>query len=213
MREWFRRTAESLGELYEGALGILFSEVAFPGRVRFVAHAVREIRNRLPDVIAGPKEGGQLQYVNRMDQLCDIWKGEGLPEDGTLPVSVLGKDSPPTALDVPVPRRVYVEVAGLVRDHLRAREKRAEAARRLFEAIDPNNQSAEAMLRPRVQHWLEVTEWFVRRAHDNGLTDADCGAPDLQERFEIFEIGLLALTTPFFEGLRELDEILEDANS
>lgn len=65
LRAWFQRNAPSLGELYEGALRMFFAP-EFPGRVRFVAHAVREIRNRLPDAIAGPKIGGTFQWINKL---------------------------------------------------------------------------------------------------------------------------------------------------
>jgi len=37
LRAWFQRNAFSLGELYEGALRMLFDS-QFPGRTRFVAH-------------------------------------------------------------------------------------------------------------------------------------------------------------------------------
>jgi hypothetical protein len=43
LREWLRRNAPSLAELYEGAVSLLF-DVPIPGYTRFVAHAVREIR-------------------------------------------------------------------------------------------------------------------------------------------------------------------------
>ena len=68
LRDWFRVNAAHLGALYEGALKILYT-VGFPRKVRFVAHAVREIRNRLPDVVCGPKTGGTVQYVNRLDAI------------------------------------------------------------------------------------------------------------------------------------------------
>ena len=51
LRSWLQRNAPSLGELYVGAVLLVFGR-PIPGRVRFVAHAVREIRNRLPDVVS-----------------------------------------------------------------------------------------------------------------------------------------------------------------
>ncbi|GIX08273.1 MAG: hypothetical protein KatS3mg115_2676 [Candidatus Poribacteria bacterium] len=212
IREWFGRHAKSLGELYEGALGILFSEGPVPGRVRFVSHAVREIRNRLADVIAGPK-GGRLDYVSRMDTLVEEWKRAGLPTDGSVPRGVKAEDRLPTSGDVPMPVRLYRQVASLVADHVRTREKPYEAGQRLFEAIDPNNKRAQEFLRPRIQHWLEITGWFVSRVHDSGQTDDEAGAEELQGKFEIFEGVLLALVVGFFETLEEIDEILEEANS
>lgn len=202
-----------MGELYEGALRILFSEVPFPGRVRFVAHAVREIRNRLPDVIAGPKRTLAVQYKNRMDQLCKAWDKANLPIDGSLPLGLSERNDLPEATNVPVPVPVYFEIARLVKDHRASRETPREAAKRLFEAIDPNNQMAEPTLRPRIDHWLKVTEWFVARVHDSGSTDDQIKLPDLKGRFEIFEKALSAMVREFFKTVEELDEILEKANA
>jgi len=212
LRSWFDRNAPSLGALYEGALYILFCD-GFPGRVRFVAHAVREIRNRLPDAISGPKTSKRLDYVSRLDTLARKWQQAGFPIDGSQPVKVIADDALPATTDIPIPRALYSEIASLVRDHIQTREKPSDAARRLFQAIDPNNQDAEATLKPRIQQWLECTTWFVARVHDNGSTDDQIDAKEIQRRFEIFETTLSALVRGFFKTLEELDEILEEANS
>ena len=44
--EWFERNAPALGRLYKGAI-IMVNDQSFPGRIRFVSHAVREIANSL----------------------------------------------------------------------------------------------------------------------------------------------------------------------
>jgi len=209
---WFERNAPSLGELYEGAVEMVFRD-RFPGRVRFVAHAVREIRNRLPDVIVGPRIGGQLQYKNRLDKIKKIWERHGLPLVGFVPLKVTKEPSLPSSDSVPVPMPVYKEVATLIKDHVRTSETRREAAKRMFEAIDPNNSASEATLRPRIKCWLDMTEWFVNRAHDRGKIDKNIGDEELRKRFEIFESALFALVGEFFKTVEELDAILEDANS
>jgi len=210
LRAWFERNAPSLGELYEGALRMVFDE-KFPGRVRLVSHAVREIRNRLPDVIAGYKSG-LLSYKNRLDKIAEIWERYGLPLDGSLPIKVTKQESPLTT-EVPIPIKVYRKIAKLICDHIQTREKPSEAAKRLFQAIDPKNEKAEGILRPRIDHWIEVTEWFVKRAHERGATDDEMGADELRERFEIFEAALSAMLREFFKTEDELNAILEEANS
>lgn len=212
LRLWFARNAPSLGELYEGALEMVFRG-HFPGRVRFVAHAVREIRNRLPDVIVGPKTDSSLQYKNRLDEITNIWEKHGLRLDGSTPTRVSEGDALPSNDDIPVPYPVFQRVANLVRDHERTRETRSKAATRLFLAIDPNNRVSEATLRPRIENWLKTTEWFVERAHDRGHKDAEIGGDELKSRFEGFEWALSAMVRDFFKTVEELDEILEEANS
>ena len=222
LRSWFKRNAPSLGELYEGALEMVFRE-NFPGRVRFVAHAVREIRNRLPDVIAELKAGGPLQYKKRLDDIAEIWERHGLPLDGSLPMKVNESEPLPSSSEVSIPLPVYKEVANLVKDHVTTREKPRDVARRLFQAIDPNNAAFQAIdpnnaaskktLEPRIKNWIESTEWFVERVHDRGKTDSEMGGGELKRRFEIFEYALSAMVREFFKTVEEIDAILEEANS
>lgn len=213
LRAWFQRNAPPLGELYEGAVRLM-SEDRVPGWTRFVAHAVREVGNRLPDVFAGPRSGGSLQYKNRLDKLTMEWRHAGLPADGSFPGAVLGgSGQPPATPDVPVPRRVYMEVASLVRDHLAARERPVEVAARLFEAIAPENAALRDSLRPIIRQWVSVIDWFVGRAHDQSRTDGDVDEAEFRNKFELFEKTLVALVGRFFERVKDLDEVLEDANA
>ena len=207
---WFRRYAPSLGELYEGAVIMVFSE-KFPGRVRFVAHAVREIRNRLPNVIAGFKGGGPLQYKNRLDEIEDVWKKHGLPLDGSSPTRITDIELLPPGYVV-IPSQVYKKIAKLVKDHVQTRETPREAAKRLFQAIDPKNQALEATIRPRIEHLINCTEWFVELVHDSGKID-ERKDEELKRRFEVFEASLSAMIREFFKTVEELDAILEEANS
>jgi len=85
---WLQRNAPSLAELYQGAVDLMYANL-FPGRVRFVSHAVREIRNRLPDISAGTTRGGQLQYKKRMDDLAKAWKNAGFNLDESIPSSLV----------------------------------------------------------------------------------------------------------------------------
>jgi hypothetical protein len=80
LHEWFCRNAPPLGELYYASL-IMIYDGNFPGRKRLIAHAVREIKNRLPDVICGVV-GGRIEYVNRLDELCEQWTKFGFVLDG-----------------------------------------------------------------------------------------------------------------------------------
>ena len=64
---------------------------------------------------------------------------------------------------------------------------------------------------PRIQQWRECTEWFVKWAHDNGSTDDQIDAQEMQRQFENFEATLFAMARGFFKTLEELDaEILEE---
>ena len=210
---WLRRNAPSLAELYDGSVQLIYVSPV-PGRVRFISHAVREIRNRLPDVIAGSQEGIQLQYKNRLDELSELWVLGGLPTDGSLPTSIAtGVSMNPGTPDIPVDRRLFSRIAKLIGDHNATRMKPEDAAIRLFAGAAPENLHSRDSLRPVVREWLDITDWFMGKAHDSGQVDADCDSTELRRNFEFFETILAALVRGFFTTAEELDAILEDANS
>ena len=210
---WLRRNAPSLAELYEGAVYLIF-ENPLPGRIRFVGHAVREIRNRLPDAISGTKTTGWFDRTSRLDSVVNLWNKAGLVADGSIPPSDFAKSSTEVPhSDIEVPREVYLAIASLLKDHEISRERPLEAATRLFEGLAPENQQLRNTLRPVILQWLQVTNWFMDRTHDSGKVDADCKEKELRKHFELFEWTLAALVQGFFTTIEGLDEILEDANS
>ncbi len=213
LHAWLYRNAPSLAELYEGTVRLLNDSI-LPGHVRFVSHAVREIRNRLPDVISGAKGDGQLQYKNRMDDLSKAWQKAGFSIDGLLLSSFLsdGTNISPSP-DIQIPRDLFIKIATLIKDHETTRTKPEDTAIRLFEACAPENHQSRDTLRPVIIQWLEVTNWFEKRNHDSGRVDADCDSIELRRQFDLFESALGALVRSFFSTTDELDGILEDANS
>ena len=62
-----------LAELFRAA-AIMLNNPRFPGRLRFIAHAVREIRNGLPNVVDGPKVRRQVQYKKEVDRISKAWE-------------------------------------------------------------------------------------------------------------------------------------------
>lgn len=209
LKAWFQRNASSLGELYEGALIILHTN-NFPGRTRFLAHAVREIMNRLPDVIAGAKSS-RMDYVNLLDSIVPHWNETGFSGDGSA-LKNITHDEQLESTDVLIPRRLFRKLSGLIRNHVQGREKRFDKVTRLYEAIGPENQRLGDSLRPIVIQWIKETEWFVGKAHDSGLQDKTVSEEELCKHFDVFEQSLGAIIQGFFKTTEGLDEILEEAN-
>lgn len=115
--------------------------------------------------------------------------------------------------DISVPRHLFLQMAKILGEHSLVREKPKEAATRLFEGCAPENKQVRETLGPIVLQWLDITEWFVRRAHDSGQPDNDHDWKEFRDRFILFETTLAALLGQFFSTIGGLDEILEDTNA
>jgi len=213
LRTWLHRHAPGLADLYEGAVRLM-NVTTVPGRIRLVAHAMREICNRLPDAVSGVEADARVDYKTRMDEIVTAWMRNGLSVDGSVPEG-LSSDIPepegPKKLSVD--RGLFLSVALLVRDHSGGRRRPEENAARLFEAISPENQALREALRPVIRQWVEIGRWSVGRAHDWKLVDAEYPEEELQRQFGLFETTLGALVRGFFQAADELDEILKDTNS
>ena len=208
---WLKRNAASLAELYEGAVLMLYDS-ALPGRTRFIGHAVREIRNRLPDAFSGGTRSQRLEYTKRLDSISKVWSAAGLrapsiPEQVELRAPSLTEISREV---IGIPAEVHQLVNELVTDHLRVPETRAGAANRFFEACAPENQDLRETMRPVILHWMAVTEWFMDRTHDSGNPDAAYDPEEFRRKFELFESVLGSLIGAFYASSDRLDEILAD---
>jgi hypothetical protein len=210
LAEWLESVSPSISELYQGAVELLFYQQV-PGFSRFVSHAVREIRNRLPHEVSGLESAGRLDYKSRMDELATLWKraAPGVDGKGTeTGANEVGLAEPGIA----VPKRVALKIAALVDDHERARERPRDTAMRLFEGVAPRNQKYRDSVRPVVMQWMEVCNWFMERTHESGSKDTDFDLAELRKNFELFESTLLAMSravSAFFENAEELDAILQ----
>lgn len=205
IRSWLRRNAPSLAELYEGAVILLYQQ-PLPGRTRFIAHAVREIRNRLPDIISGPAKKQRLDYTSRIDDIAKLPSAQAL-------LTNHGGKKPPATTTITIDEKLAKKLIRLLQDHNTTRAKPLDAARRLFEGLAPENTTLRDTLTPVLQQWLTITKWFTDRAHDSGHPDKYYAETELRHQFTIFETTLSALITPFFDTLEELDAILEDTNN
>jgi hypothetical protein len=209
--EWLSKTSPSLAEMYKGAVDLLFGRPV-AGFSRFVSHAVREIRNRLPGVVSGTGSTGRLDYKSRIDDLAIQWKKARVNPEAKP--SEAGKSpSMVQASEIALPRKIVRKIESLIADHDAARQRPQEAAMKLFEGVAPSNQRFRDRLRPVVLQWMQVCDWFMERTHESGYTDADIDLPEFKKNFELFESTLLAIVrgvSTFFDNTDELDAILKE---
>ena len=214
LRDWLRKNAPSLAELYEGSASLLF-DYSVPGYTRFVAHSVREIRNRLPDAISGTTTSNRLDYKSLLDGIADGWDKAGLAD--LISAAKIQEAKPDTKFpEITLPLKLGRKISSLIADHKAARERPWDTAVRLFTGGRQEDIKFINTLRPTVLQWLDVTNWFMALTHDSGATDGDQKIDELKNKFEIFEGTLLSIIrgrTKFFVPTDELDEILEETNS
>lgn len=197
---WFRQRANSLADAYEGAARLV-DEPGFPGRVHFVAHAVRDICDRLVFVLDPRLQPTRVQYEQHMDQIAGLWPIFDPVNPG---------DSGVHRETVELPRRTTLAVDALVREH-QGRRARPSAEQLLFQFL-----MREEPLQPEVNHRVvsqlaRVRRWFMERTHLRAkIPEVD--EAEFRRKFRLFEVMLHSFVGSFFTGKKELDAILRDAN-
>jgi len=198
---WFHRNAESLAEPYEGAIRLL-GDRAFPGRIHFIAHAVRDIANRLVDVLDPKSKRKRVQYECELDRIEKLWPGLQLVTDANVQAAPQQR----IAIDFPVASMIDA----LVNAHRKKKQKpsnRQQLLRILME-----KQPTKASLNQRlVSEFENLCKWFDSWAHlraEKTAVDED----ELLTKFAKFEGILHSFVGDFFTGIAGLDEILQQAN-
>ena len=203
---WLENASPQLASVYAGAV-VIATDSAFPGRVVFVWHAMREIRNRLPDALAGPLEGSSVQYGDLAAQIRRCWVDDGWPEDGSL---ALTEPSVPTASGPErheVSRDMLVSVARLVAAHAQIGDRNQVNDRRLFESV-----AGTAVPLYAVQAWAKDRRRAHKLAHVHNKPPDPQDEASLDPDFSAFEAMLMVLANRSYENMDDLDEILASAN-
>jgi hypothetical protein len=204
IHNWLKEQSPSLAELYEGAV-YLISTQTVSGRVRFISHAVREIRNRLPGELSD-----RVDYGEEIKKLNQTWKDHNLFFDTVGSISTENSQTNIPSSSIPIPLKVFSKIQSLLSLNP---EKGRDKAKRLFERHIPESQIDSRQLSVSVDIWWKTTGWFMERAHDNGNIDAEYDNQTLYSQFEIFESFLGTLSQNFYSNTNELDKILEEANT
>ncbi len=205
IRNWMEGLAPALARLYEGAVRML-EDKSFPGRVRFIAHGVREIRNRLPEVVAGKTVKERLIYSKEFEAIVEKWEAAGLSgmkvsDEG--PADYAGKTAT-------VPYDLFAIVSDLVSKHRKVRMLNIDKAAELMLALEPHNKQAREGLIPVVKEWHKTCEWFVGLAHESGTVAVS--DDEIAENFKRFEATLHSFAMSFLAGLQKVESLIDRAN-
>lgn len=174
---WLEAKAPALAPVYDGAVRMT-QEPEFPGRVHFVAHAIREIMNRLPDAIDnGGKSFHRTNYTALVNNIDNCWK-EG---------------KPPTA-----DCRKEVEV--LLQEHQTIDTKNRDKAQKLYRTFTQSEPSSQT-----IETWTQTRKSSEKRVHVRNKPMNSSDDKEIVETFEELEKILQSLLSRLYEDVDELE--------
>ena len=199
---WFKAEAAPLADSYEGAVRLL-NDSTFPGRLHFIAHAVRDIADRLAFVLDPTLDGTRVQYESSLDSIGEKWpRIEGLDDEA---------DDADMRSHIEIDFDLALLIDKLVTDH-RERRTRPSQFELLFRTLARREPSRAGFNRRLVKDFKAMRGWFMKHAHLRADGVAMVDEEELQSRFSSFEGILHSFVGDFFTGTSALDEILHEAN-
>jgi hypothetical protein len=177
-REAFLRTIRAplpvIAGLYEGARRMI-DEPQRPGRAAFIAHAVREIRNRLPDPF-NPREK-PVSYPKHLKSVRAQWD----------PVLIALKAAGDTGSAVPVPIGVVRELTALLDKDAEIPGKVKERFLRMCAAVSGEEVHWAGNMRL-AQEWNDIQVQDIAHSSDTPEHDASAVAAFRKQESIIFTV-------------------------
>ncbi len=211
LRQWLEDQNPCLGETYAVVVEMLYGRWV-PGYACFVCHGVREIGNRLPDVVLASGTSPWLDYRVRMEPIAIRWRRAGVPDALMVGVSGAGDPLQSPAPHIPVPRKLVEIIGELVDAHSAVRDENMDRAVRFFEYFMSSERLGSDIIRAKARVWRDTVDWFAKQAHLSLKGSSVIAHNDLLTCFDAFESPLASLSTGFYETLDKLDAILDEAN-
>lgn len=213
IHSWLRdQGGPGYAESFKGAAMLMHLKP--PAYVRFVCHALRDITNGLPALIAKEKRA-QAQYHQLLDRIVVRWNEEQLPRGPIALTNVApeeqrtgGKFDPVT-----ISAEITEMIADLLNQHEQGRARAKENPLAFLKTSIPESAGRPDLLAIPGNQWKELHDEALRRAHENGKgcdarDEADCA--NLLDRFETL---LSSLAGSYYRSLENIDAILDEANA
>ena len=187
-------------EAYKGALEQLNKKLS--GYITFVSHAGRDLMNHLASAAIGIP-GAPVQYVQLVDDFKDDWKdewgGDRLHPPDNVPKEHL------------IPNEICQKVKKLVDEHKEGHRIAEEKNTSFFINFlgYPNEESIPENLS---EEWRKAKQWFNGHAHLREDEFPIAASNEVELHFHNFDNLLYAAAETDIEQLRNIHEILEEAN-
>jgi hypothetical protein len=206
---WLKGGAPSCADLYDTAVRLLL-DTEMPARACMVAHAVREIGNRLPARFGSTVGGERVLYSDEINVIVRQWRDAGLPIGDALPDVAEAGGEPRISRRIPI--QLFNRISALLTAHEMGASRVRDRARDLFTLARKEEGATEAQLITAIEQWIKVHRWFQQLVHRD-MQDDKLLTDEFLQKFELFERLLHTLAANyFFEVVKELDEILDEAN-
>jgi hypothetical protein len=201
---------ESYAQLYKGAVVNLYEKT--PGYVRFVAHAVRDMTNGMAAYKLG-RERSQVPYVHLVGDLQMQWLAEKLPAGSETLTPDETPDHLAASQKLEISSEVTAKIQYLLGKHEEGRRRSEESPFLFFEAFLPNQVARKQIPQAHREMWKELQNWFRSHCHENGKLPSTEVTSRIEEQFNKLEKIILTVADRFTNTIKNVDEILDKANS
>lgn len=187
-------------EVYRGA--VIFLAQPPSGHITFVAHAGRDLMNRLAPTVAGI-ESGRVQYQQRLDELVHDWNNEWSYE----PIQAVPNSDGGHMIPYGVCRKVH----DLIAEHKEGRIRSSDSDGLFFTTFLDYPDCARIPANF-LADWKAAKKWFLRYAHLRTQAYGANAAGEAAKYFSFLHDFLYVAASSEYQRIKEIDEILEETN-
>jgi len=197
--------SRDIAELYEAAIDIL-GDPGSPARMLLLGHCMREISNRLPDIL-NPELPDSSKQNLAVEQLAKAWRASGLG------AQLVGADESTQAPDVSVPRGVAAAIETVVAEYEVGRRANYAKGSFLVQGVVPPNLAGTATNPdPSVQAFLRSKRFFMDYTHAGDEDRPPPREEEIQDRVRHFEDVLDARLGDWWAVQAEVRDLVTRAN-
>lgn len=202
--DWLRVQAPGCAEAFECALNLV-ARGPMVGAGSLVAHALRDMLNRLGETFSGAR-AEQVPYKKLTTNLLAAIDGSGFSTQ--LPDGL----APNSGATVPMPVSVLGPLGKLVIEFRRGTERDDDKELAIFVGLfGPRGGQTE--FEPGRNALRKVRKWAQEKAHFDSRKPRAVSFEEAAGQVKAVEALFLALRRKFFDQAKEIDAILDSANA
>jgi len=196
--------SRDLADLYEVAIDLVGNTDA-PARMLLLGHCMREIGNRLPDIL-NPDLPGRSKQDEAVRSLAVTWRAAGL--------SLGGADQDDDGPSIPLPRQIVASIESVVQAFESGETANyAKASFLVLGGVPDDLMDAVRNPDPAVSALLRTRRYFMRHTHAGVEDHSAADEAELQGCLSHFEHVLDVRLGDWWEARLSIQDILAKANA